>query len=466
MSRSRQSLLAVVSVCALFALVLPGVAHAGFAVQPADGSTITTGDPTFLVYVDSGDTVPQVEVSTSPDHNDFGFTGGYVGSCTPSTPFGEPYKYTCQLPSYEIPLAPGTYYWAYTFDANVCTTLYGYTSCYPQPQFSGPFKFTIAQPVAPANAGLISPSDGAVVGTMPTLTIHAPASASMAIYAASSSARLSDGTPAGLAAFSCSGTADTDSDYTCVPDNAYELQPGQTYYWWAIITVDGTSWIYGPQTFTVHAPGGGGGGGSGGSGGNNGAHSITDANQLPRSTHFSGRSVDQTRLAAASYWITKAVGVPKTLGVACWNSVDWPGISGDPGDTYYSTLGFYSPLMPHWIHLSPTVCRGIETLLYHRPQYPNRIVANAVDTVTHEMIHAIGIRNEAETECFAMQLTIVMALRLGVPVNYSQQLARLTLDNYPLHPPQYVDTNRCRENGAWDLQPNTPSPPWHDLALR
>jgi hypothetical protein len=463
MSRPLLVVAAGLATSIFLALVTAPAGYAGFAVQPADGSTLTSGNPTFLVYIDDGETLPQVEVSTSADHSDYGFTGGYVGACTPSTPFGEAHKFTCQLPSFETPLAPGTYYWAYTYDKNVCTTIYGYTSCYPQAQFSGPFKFTIAPPVAPAGAGLVSPSDGAVVGPTPTLTIHAPAGASMEIYAADSADRLSDGTPAGGSAFSCTGSAASDSDYTCVPDSPYDLQAGQTYYWWVVIVVDGMRWVYGPRSFTVRASAGGGGGGGGSGAG--APHSISDTPLLPRSTHFGRRSVDQTRLAAASYWITKAAGRPKRLGVACWNGIDWPGISGDPGDSYYTELGFYNPAMPHWIHLSPTICRGIETLLYHRPQYPNRILANAVDTVTHEMIHAIGVRNEAETECLAMQVTLLMALRLGVPLGYSEQLAHLTLANYALHPPAYVDTFRCREGGAWDIAPNQPSPPWHNYGL-
>jgi hypothetical protein len=457
--------LGVLSVAAgvLIALAAPGPGYAGYAVQPADGLTVTTRNPTFLVYVDPKDSIPQVEVSTSFDHSDYGFTGGYVGSCTPTTPFSEPYKFTCQLPSFETPPPPGTYYWAYTYETtvNVCSTFLGVQTCFPeiQPQFSGPFRFTIAQPVAPSGAGLVSPSDGARVGSMPTLTLHAPAGAGIQFYAADSPDRLSDGSPAGLTAFSCSGSANTESNYTCQPSDAFELLPGQTYYWWAIITVDGTNWIYGPQSFTVKATPATGGGGSGGA--TTGAHTIADANLLPRSAYFTGRSVDQTRLAAASYWITKVAGHPTTLGVACWSNTDWPGISGDSGDGYYATLGLYIPSMPHWIHLSPTICRGIETLLYHRPLYPNHILADAVDTVTHEMIHALGIRNEAMTECYAMQVSLVMALRLGVPTNYAHQLARLNLTNYLSHPPQYIDTARCREGGAWDLQPNEPSPPWH-----
>jgi hypothetical protein len=121
--------------------------------------------------------------------------------------------------------------------------------------------------------------------------------------------------------------------------------------------------------------------------------------------------------------------------------------------------------MPHWVHLSPTICRGIETLLYHRPIYPNRIVANAIDTATHEMIHAIGISDEAQADCLAMQVAPLMAYQLGVPARYAFKLAHLQLGNYFLHPPQYVDTIRCREGGLWDLQPTLPSAPWRTAGL-
>lgn len=456
-------------VCLLVIVILASAALApnalaGYAIQPADGLTVTSRSPTFLVYIDSGDSLPQVEVSTSPDHNDFGFTGGYVGSCVPTTPFGEPYKFTCQLPSFETPLAPGTYYWAYTYEHNVCTTLYDFPYCGLQSQFSGPFKFTVAEPVAPPGAGLVSPEDGAVVGSNPTLVVSAPAGADMEFYVSDSATRLDDGTPAGLTAFSCTGTAASTGNYTCSPASPYDLTVGTTYYWWAILNVDGTRWIYGPRTFTVRAgsaPGTGGGGS-----GNNGPHVVTDANELPRSSHYTGRSIYDIRLSAASYWMTKAAGAPKKIAVACWNPTDWPGISGDSGDGIFATYGLYLPYMPHWVHLSPATCRGIETLLYHRPRVPNRIIAFAVDTVTHEMIHALGIRSEAQTECYAMQVSIIMALRLRVPLAYSQRLARLNLDNYLRHPARYIDTTRCRENGAWDLQPNKPSPPWHYLTLR
>lgn len=73
------------------------------------------------------------------------------------------------------------------------------------------------------------------------------------------------------------------------------------------------------------------------------------------------------------------------------------------------------PAMPHWLELSPTICHTMETLLYKRPVYANRCTANAVDTLTHEMIHALGVTDEARTECYAMQLSWITAETLGSP---------------------------------------------------
>jgi hypothetical protein len=117
--------------------------------------------------------------------------------------------------------------------------------------------------------------------------------------------------------------------------------------------------------------------------------------------------------------------------------------------------------MPHWVHLSPETCRGIETLLHNRPAYPNAFTADAVQTLTHEMMHALGVDSEAEAECLGMQVSAVLAEALGVPKHYALRLAHLNLENYVDLPPEYIDRKRCRENGVWDLRQNEKSPPWH-----
>lgn len=477
----RVAVLCVTVGVAALALGRAGAAYATNGFQPADGAT-TSNQPTFQVEIDPSDFgVTSLYVSTDTQMSGSYYPAHGIGSCTGAL-FGD-FKstgvanyYSCtpssySSTSYSSKLAPGTYYWWLTwYHADFSLPV---SSWY---HISGPFKFTVPQPVAPSNTYLVSPSDEAAVTLPPTFTISAPAAATVHIYVSLGSSQLSDGSPAGLTVYSCGGATSNAGQYYCTDTSTAYYQPGETFYWWAVIDVSGTNWIYGPRSFTIANVTSGGSGGSTGSGtggcsgcsggagssANNGPHTIEDAPLLPASAHFSGKSVKQTRLSSASYKLTKLLGAPKSIAVACWNAIDWPGISGDSGDGYYTTYGLYDPLLPHWINLSPTVCRGIETLLYHPPRVPNTILATDVDTVTHEMVHALGYTSEAQTECYAMQLSIVMAYELGVPPGYSSELARLTLGNYLLHPPQYIDTFRCREGGAWDLFPGHPSPPWHD----
>jgi hypothetical protein len=297
------------------------------------------------------------------------------------------------------------------------------------------------------------------------VTIHAETGEQMQFYVSDSNIRLSDDSPAGTRVASCSGVADRTSNWYCKPDSG-SLVDGQTYYWWVIITVGGTPWLYGPRSFTYQVSGSagsgsGGGGSGGGSGGSPQPHDLSYAPYLSSSAHFNGRSVKQTRLTRAAYGLSKELGIPRTVAVACWSPLDWQNISGDNPESAYSTLGLWNAGLPRWVNLSPSICRTFETLIYHRPAYTNVYTADALDTLTHEMIHALGIRNEARTECLAMQLSFVTGWKMGLPLQYAENLDRLSLRNYFSHPPRYIDTSRCREGGAWDLFKGKPSLPWH-----
>jgi hypothetical protein len=173
-----------------------------------------------------------------------------------------------------------------------------------------------------------------------------------------------------------------------------------------------------------------------------------------------------TRLSEAAYELSKFVGTPRTIAVACWSKAEWPGIAHDR-DGVYATSGLFMDDMPHWVHLSPGTCRSLETLLHHRPKFPNVYTADALETLTHEVMHAVGIDGEAEAECIGMQLSAFMAGMLGVPERYSIRLSALDLENYAGLPPGYIDRKRCREDGEWDLVKGQNSPPWHgNLAYR
>lgn len=382
-----------------------------------------------------------------------GYPTKYLGGCSPSTPFTEPSKYTCQpsyyAPSYTSSLPPGTYYWWMTYYKRDFSF-----------QISGPYAFTVAAPTAPAGAALVSPADGAATLLPVTLTFHAPAGSHITFYVASSPTRASDGSPIGLDLGGCAGTAGSEGDYTCREDGEL-LLPGTTYYWWVVVDVSGDLWVYGTRSFTVRSATTG--AGTGGPAGGTSTRDVTYAPYLPSSMRFVSASIKHKPLSQAAYQLSKILRLPKSIAVACWSDRDWPTVSGDAGDGVYTKLGFFMPAMPHWIQLSPRVCRSFETLLHNRPAYPNAITANAVETLTHEVMHALGVRNEARAECFGMQLSIILASNLKIPLRYRNGLARLTLGNYNRRPPSYIDRARCREDGEWDLFPRRNSPPWHEL---
>ena len=449
----------------LLAWVCAGQARpalAGYGIHP--NSETTSGQPTFTVYLSSDELPTAVVYIASDSQMDSNYFPTHeLASCSSFAPTDTPNAYTCQ-PSWYFStsssvLTPGTYYWWLTFWHTDPVT-FAVTE-----EISGPLQFTVAAPQAPAGAALNSPVDGAVVSTTPTLSVHAPANSQLTLWVADSSDVGSDGSPANFDQEAhCSGTVATEGDYTCTI-GAYLLTPGNTYYWWAVITVGDYFWVYGPRYFTVEsssdASPGGSSGSTGGSSPSAAAHNVTYAPYLRSSEHFVGKSVKQVRLSRAAYALSKILGVPKSVRVACWSTLDWENISGDNPESYYSVFGFFWPAMPHWIQLSPRICHTMETLIYHRPRYSNRITANAVDTLTHEMIHALGVRSEARTECYAMQLTYFTARALGVPAFYAENLGRLTKANYFAHPPSYINVSSCREGGSWDLFPAQPSLPWH-----
>lgn len=340
----------IVAACATFAwLVLTGPALAGYAIQPSDGSVVTTLRPTFLIGTDDREYSREVEVSNQPRINSLGFTSGWQGSCTPSTPFGEPGKFTCQL-LWDLP--PGTYYWVYTYTRDDdCQTFLGSTYCFPRNYVSGPFKFTIE--AAP----------------------HAPT----------------------------------------VPSDEEEV-----------------------ETDT--------------------AATVADTPYLPSSDVYDGySSTKHTMLTQVIYKTMKLWTRPKMLAVACWAPGDYESVfasvSGrDPqhGRTY--TYGFWWAGQPRWLHLSSEACHYIQ-LLFDTQAATGRN-GYALATALHEALHAYGLRNEAQTDCYAVQLVPYAAFYAGLPWRRATYLGSLAVRmTRRLAPPGYWNSRFCRDGGRWDLLP-------------
>lgn len=66
--------------------------------------------------------------------------------------------------------------------------------------------------------------------------------------------------------------------------------------------------------------------------------------------------------------------------------------------------------------------------------------------------HAYGVRNEAQTNCYAVQFVPEAARNMGMTADQARYVGKLAL-NYTRRtaPPAYWDASRCRDGGTWDL---------------
>ena len=216
--------------------------------------------------------------------------------------------------------------------------------------------------------------------------------------------------------------------------NSTEVTPGQTYYWWVTIDLtDGSRWIYQARSVTIKRqtappappppPGNVGG-----------APTNFSASTLKTVDRWTGAS---SSIASSPVLRTSSLAVkrprqrsPLPAGLIATGPPFW----APPPMTCTRHSASWSPGQPHWLHLSPGVCRGLQTLLSNKPVYANRITANAVDTLTHEMLHALGWSEQVE--CLSMQTSPFMSFTLGLGFRYGTvSIARGFADKqHPFHP--------------------------------
>jgi hypothetical protein len=149
--------------------------------------------------------------------------------------------------------------------------------------------------------------------------------------------------------------------------------------------------------------------------------------------------------------------------VRCWSEADWPKVVGEANDftdgqtNPADELGFV--LSRDRANLSPDVCKLLDDLVYRRLRPGGALqldLAQAVVVLVHEANHVAGTVDEAETECYAVQLARKAAVKLGTSRVYADRLARrYWRELYPRRPPAYR-TPECRNGGPLDLYPDSP----------
>ncbi len=111
-----------------------------------------------------------------------------------------------------------------------------------------------------------------------------------------------------------------------------------------------------------------------------------------------------------------------------------------------------------WTLIKRQQCGDLSDYLRSDKQNPTRDQIIAVHVLTHETIHVTGVRDEAQTECKAMQFDAGMAALLGAEPQAAEGLAiAYWRDIYPWMPPSYR-SDECIPGGALDA--GRPDSPW------
>jgi len=113
---------------------------------------------------------------------------------------------------------------------------------------------------------------------------------------------------------------------------------------------------------------------------------------------------------------------------------------------------FNGAISAEYARIRPDVCSSIVHFI-RAPDAVSLEFAQTLTVLAHESYHLHGIRNEAVTQCYAMQAVPRVAHALGAPAAQARLLAALEYGfAYPKMPPAYRSAH-CRPNGPLDQHP-------------
>ena len=82
-------------------------------------------------------------------------------------------------------------------------------------------------------------------------------------------------------------------------------------------------------------------------------------------------------------------------------------------------------------------------------------LAWSLNTLAHESYHLAGVRNEAQTQCYALQAIDFVARRLGASPDQARALAAFSFDQLPRRMPPEYSSPECHDGGRYDLRPGS-----------
>ena len=108
--------------------------------------------------------------------------------------------------------------------------------------------------------------------------------------------------------------------------------------------------------------------------------------------------------------------------------------------------------------LEPTICRSLYRIAFEGELGPRDAAAFAITVLAHEATHLRGIRNEAETECYALQEGVSLGERLGLDPETARMLMEAQrardLSDASVARLDYRLPAECKNGGEFDLRPD------------
>ena len=107
-------------------------------------------------------------------------------------------------------------------------------------------------------------------------------------------------------------------------------------------------------------------------------------------------------------------------------------------------------------YLTPDRCFDLYRLAFHDDVRFSQ-TGRSIAVLAHEAWHLRGVRDEATTECYALQSGVELGRRLGVSEGRAREMMRQQLAENPIQArsaPAYLVPSECRNGGKLDLAPS------------
>jgi hypothetical protein len=108
-------------------------------------------------------------------------------------------------------------------------------------------------------------------------------------------------------------------------------------------------------------------------------------------------------------------------------------------------------------YITPEICFALYRLAFEGDEEGSQ-TARAIAVLAHEAWHLRGERDEATTECYALQSGVALGRRLGLDEDAARRMLAQQLTENMLRGPESLEyrvSDECRDGGRLDLDPES-----------